>query len=167
MTSSWPKNWSDLTHGIGCEMCESSRPDTDKHGIRIYATANTDAVLQRANIQRGYTLVIWRGRHVNEPTELTDDEATAYWYDVLRVARALASYYKPLKMNYETLGNTVPHLHTHLIPRYEADPAPGRPFPLLPQDGSESYIRDAELSADAAALRELLQDHGPETSSRP
>ena len=41
-------------------------------------------------------------------------------------------------MNYETLGNTVPHLHTHLVPRFTEDPAPGRPFPLLPQNGEES-----------------------------
>ncbi|MBG0567906.1 hypothetical protein [Actinoplanes aureus] len=59
-------------------------------------------------------------------------------------------------MNYETLGNTVPHLHTHLLPRFAQDPAPGRPFPLLPQDGSEDRIRPDELRADAMALRTLM-----------
>jgi len=29
-------------------------------------------------------------------------------------------------MNYETLGNTVPHLHTHLVPRYRGDKADPR-----------------------------------------
>jgi hypothetical protein len=33
-------------------------------------------------VQRGYTLVIWRGRHVAEPTELTDSEAQGYWLEV-------------------------------------------------------------------------------------
>ena len=157
MTPSWPDRWNDLVKGIGCEMCESSRPDTDRYGIRIYSSDHTDAILQRANIQRGYTLVIWRGHHVTEPFELTDDEASSYWLDVLRVARALMSYYRPLKMNYETLGNSLPHLHTHLIPRYEMDPAPGRPFPLLPQDGSENRVPDANLAADAIGLRALLR----------
>ena len=77
MSSQWPTNWSELIRGVGCEMCESDRPDSDKHGIRIKASPNTDAVLQRANVQRGYTLVIWRGRHVTEPTELTDEEGYA------------------------------------------------------------------------------------------
>lgn len=137
-------------------MCDSPRADSDQYGIRVYSTPNVDAVLQRAKIQRGYTLVIWRGKHVVEPFELTDDEAASYWLEVLRVAKALTEYYKPLKMNYETLGNTVPHLHTHLIPRWEQDPAPGRPFPLLPQTGDESSVNDDELSADADAIRALL-----------
>jgi diadenosine tetraphosphate (Ap4A) HIT family hydrolase len=155
-TSRWPPNWDELVRGVGCEMCDSGRPESNVYGIRIYASKYTDAVLQRASIQRGYTLVIWRGRHVNEPFELPDNEAAVYWQDVLKVARALAIYYRPLKMNYQTLGNSVPHLHTHLLPRFVEDPAPGRPFPLLPQDGSERHIPDEQLEVDAKALRALL-----------
>jgi diadenosine tetraphosphate (Ap4A) HIT family hydrolase len=59
-------------------------------------------------------------------------------------------------MNYQTLGNSVPHLHTHLLPRFVEDPAPGRPFPLLPQDGSERHIPDEQLQVDAKALQALL-----------
>lgn len=138
-------------------MCRSQRSDEDQYGIRIQATERTDAVLQRASIQRGYTLVIWRGRHVAEPFELTDTEAFEYWRDVLAVARALNAFYEPLKMNYETLGNAVPHLHTHLLPRYVEDPAPGRPFPLRPRRGSEAVVDPGQLAAEAAALRELLR----------
>lgn len=156
MSVGWPSNWSDRISGASCEMCRSKRSDEDRYGIRIYATEHSDAVLQRASIQRGYTLVVWRGRHVTEPFELTDGEAGDYWRDVLVVARALSAFYQPLKMNYETLGNTVPHLHTHLVPRYVEDPAPGRPFPLLPQNGSETANNAAQLAEDAAALRGLL-----------
>src|SRR5215510_4538584 len=103
--SQWPRDWVTLTQGIACEMCDSQRQDEDEYGVRIHQTRNTDAVLQRANIQRGYTMVIWRGNHVTEHYEIDDDDATEYWLEVLNVARALAKYYKPLKMNYETLGN--------------------------------------------------------------
>src|ERR1019366_8724244 len=77
--SEWPRNWAELTRGVGCEMCESGRPDTNRYGVRILAGRYTDAYLQRADVQRGYTLVIWHGRHVNEPTELDDAEASGYW----------------------------------------------------------------------------------------
>jgi diadenosine tetraphosphate (Ap4A) HIT family hydrolase len=157
MAARWPLDWNERIAGTNCEMCEGRSPEADHYGIRIYQSILVDAVLQRADIQRGYTLVIWRGRHVVEPFELNDDEAGQYWLDVLRVAKALAQFYKPLKMNYETLGNTVPHLHTHLLPRYEADPAPGQPFPLLPQSGDEPSIDDAILTSDAETLRQLLQ----------
>ena len=75
--SEWPRNWADLTRGIGCDMCENGRPDANPYGVRIHAGRYTDAYLQRADVQRGYTLVIWRGRHVNEPTELDEAEARA------------------------------------------------------------------------------------------
>jgi diadenosine tetraphosphate (Ap4A) HIT family hydrolase len=153
--SSWPRNWTELTRGIGCEMCEGGRPDTSPYGLRIQAGRYTDAYLQRADVQRGYTLVIWRGRHVNEPTELDETEAAGYWAEVLTVARALISHYTPLKMNYETLGNSVPHLHTHLIPRFTDDPRPGEPF-LLTAKQPDAKVPEAQLQADAAILRKLL-----------
>lgn len=152
----WPADWDALVRGTGCAMCGSARPESDDFGVRVHASEYTDAYLQRANVQRGYTVVIWRGRHVCEPTELTDEEAAAYWRDVLTVARALTAHYRPLKMNYETLGNSLPHLHTHLVPRYRADPAPGRPFPMTVRDPREPQVPEGRLQADAAALRSLL-----------
>lgn len=154
--NTWPQNWDMLVQGIGCEMCEAGRPESDSYGLRIWKAEHTDAYLQRADIQRGYTIVIWRGRHIVEPTELEADEACAYWSDVLAVARGLIAYYRPLKMNYDTLGNSLPHLHTHLIPRFVTDPAPGRPFPLLPQNGNEQRMPERRLISEAAALRGIL-----------
>jgi len=154
--SEWPRNWPELIRGIGCEMREAGRPDADPYGIRVLEGKYSDAYLQRADVQRGYTLVIWRGRHVNEPTELDEAEAAGYWAEVLAVARALIAVYKPLKMNYETLGNSLPHLHTHLVPRYTADPRPGQPFPLSAQ-APERKIPEDRLLAEAADLRALLR----------
>ena len=154
--SEWPRNWPDLIRGIGCEMCQAGRPEADRYGVRIRQGRYSDAYLQRADVQRGYTLVIWRGRHVNEPTALDDAEAAGYWAEVLDVARALITFYGPLKMNYETLGNSLPHLHTHLVPRYLDDPRPGQPFPLSAQT-PEAKIPEPVLLADAAELRSLLK----------
>jgi diadenosine tetraphosphate (Ap4A) HIT family hydrolase len=154
MTATWPADWDAMLAGEGCSMCAKGRPDDDGFGIRIQAARYSDAYLQRADMQRGYTLVIWRGRHVAEPTELEAVEAAEYWLEVLRVAEALQRYYRPLKMNYEVLGNALPHLHTHLVPRYLDDPAPGRPFPFL---GDERPDLPEELvQRDAAALRAML-----------
>jgi diadenosine tetraphosphate (Ap4A) HIT family hydrolase len=153
----WPSNWAELVRGTGCGMCGPGRPESDPYGVRIRRGQHTDAYLQRADVQRGYTIVIWRGRHVTEPTELAEDEASAYWLEVLLVARALIRFYRPLKMNYETLGNSLPHLHTHLVPRYaENDPAPGRPFPL--PAGQGGLIADERLRSEVTALRGLLGD---------
>ncbi len=150
----WPADWPQLIRGIGCPMCEGGRPDADAYGVCIQHGTFTDAYLQRKDIQRGYAVVIWRGRHVTEPTELSDAEASGYWAEILSAARALLAVYEPLKMNYETLGNSLPHLHTHLIPRFRADPRPGEPFPL--NLATADVIPEARLQAEAAELRARL-----------
>ncbi len=159
MSTGWPEDWTALVEGRGCSMCADDRADDNGDdngfGIRIQAAIYSDAYLQRADLQRGYTIVIWRGRHVVEPTDLEPHEAAGYWREVLRVARTLQQYYQPLKMNYETLGNIVPHLHTHLVPRYaEGDPAPGRPFPFLADE--RPNLPEEAVQHDAKALRALL-----------
>jgi hypothetical protein len=83
----WPDDWSARVTGEVCSMCEAGRPDDDGYGVRIFAGRYADAYLQRARVQTGYTKVIWRGRHVVEPTELSDEESAEYWREVLLVAR--------------------------------------------------------------------------------
>jgi hypothetical protein len=43
--------------------------------------------------------VIWRGRHVAEPTELNDEETHGYWRDLLIVGRTLEDVLRPVKTN--------------------------------------------------------------------
>src|SRR6266536_3411683 len=74
--TAWPADWSARYSGAACSMCAANRPEEGDFGIRILAGRFSDAYLQRANVQRGYTLVIWRGSHVVEPTELEDEEAS-------------------------------------------------------------------------------------------
>jgi diadenosine tetraphosphate (Ap4A) HIT family hydrolase len=62
----------------------------------------SDGYLHLRGVQRGYAAVIWRGRYVVEPTELTQEQAVAFWFDVLQVSRAMQVVYRPLKMNYQT-----------------------------------------------------------------
>ena len=106
-------------------MCDQGRPEETPWGIRFFAGEVSDAYLQREKLQRGYTVVIWRGRHVAEPTELSAEEAAQYWLELLEAGRRLERVFEPVKVNYETLGNALPHLHTHVMPRYADDPKPG------------------------------------------
>jgi diadenosine tetraphosphate (Ap4A) HIT family hydrolase len=43
------------------------------------------------------------------------------------LAAAMESCVAPRKLNYELLGNQVPHLHWHLFPRYPQDPEALKP----------------------------------------
>ena len=44
------------------------------------------------------------------------------------VAHAMFRAFSPRKLNYEALGNTVPHLHWWLTPRYDDDARPRAPI---------------------------------------
>jgi diadenosine tetraphosphate (Ap4A) HIT family hydrolase len=135
-------------------MCSQGRPEETDYGARIFAGEVSDAYLQKAGVQRGYTIVIWRGRHVAEPTEVSADEAAAYRGELLGVGRALEQHLQPVKMNYELLGNSLPHLHTHVMPRYADDPRPGWPFPHPEEEPPP--IEESAFRNDVEALRDLL-----------
>src|SRR5213076_568439 len=98
-------------------------------------------------IQRGYSVVVWRGRHVAEPTELSPEEASQYWLEVLDAGRRIERAFEPVKLNYDLLGNSLPHLHTHVVPRYADDPKPGWPFPF--PDDEAPPIDEALYASDA------------------
>ena len=42
--------------------------------------------------------------------------------------------FSPCHVNYMLLGNIVPHLHVHVVPRYLDDPSPERPLPWEPRE---------------------------------
>jgi diadenosine tetraphosphate (Ap4A) HIT family hydrolase len=136
-------------------MCGQGRPEETSDGVRFYAGEVSDAYLRHTNIQRGLTVVVWRGRHVAEPTELSEEEASRYWRDVLIAGRALEDVLRPVKLNYNLLGNSLPHLHTHIIPRYADDPRPGWPFPF-PEEEPPS-MPEGILQRDVEALRVAIE----------
>jgi diadenosine tetraphosphate (Ap4A) HIT family hydrolase len=125
----WPADWYERKRGRGCPMCSALGQDTaEDHAVFVHQLATSEVRLERRSRLPGYCIVIWRHGHVAEPTQLDPDAAGRYWADVLDVSRAIEHEFRPLKMNLLTLGNWVPHLHTHVLPRYLEDPAPGGPI---------------------------------------
>lgn len=149
---SWPPGYQDQLSGAACSLCAEGRPQEAPGRIRFFSSQWSDGYLHLSGVQRGYAAVIWRGRHVAEPTDLSPGEATAFWLDLLRVGRAMQAVYQPLKMNYQLLGNRIPHLHGLIAPRFWDDVAPGDP---LPGSGYVDFPEEA-VRREAALLRDVL-----------
>jgi diadenosine tetraphosphate (Ap4A) HIT family hydrolase len=68
----------------------------------------------------GFCRVILK-RHIKEMTDLTGDERTRLMDVVWKTEQAVRDVMNPDKINLASLGNVVPHLHWHVIPRFEND----------------------------------------------
>lgn len=101
----------------------------------------------------GYCRVVWR-RHVAEMTDLDIADRRHLMSVVFAAEAALRLHCAPDKINLASLGNVVPHLHWHVIPRWRDD----RHFPnsiwgsALREDrarpaASENALRDAFVRA--------------------
>ena len=152
----WPDDFAAMRRGDGCPMCVPGE-DVTPHGVRVFAGVRADGYLGRYPVRPGYAYVIWKGRHVTEPWELSAEESAGFWSEVGRVAKAIEGRYRPAKMNWLSLGNGVPHLHLHLVPRPHDDHRAGWPLE------SEAFHVDATTPLDqgvveveAAALRAAL-----------
>lgn len=69
----------------------------------------------------GFCRVIWH-QHIAEMSALNNAQRHLLMRIVVDVEEVIASAMKPVKINLASLGNQVPHLHWHIIPRYEDDP---------------------------------------------
>jgi len=101
----------------------------------------------------GWVFVVLK-RHVLELYELEAPERGVLIEEVSRMARALAEVYRPVKMNYELLGNQVPHIHWHLVPRLRDDPEPRRPVWSVTHHPKP--LPDDEVARQIARIRAAL-----------
>lgn len=101
--------------------------------LRIVELPHTRVMLNADQFFPGYTFVFAR-EHVTELFHLERTVRQEMMEEVTAVAAALYNLYRPAKMNYELLGNMVPHIHWHLIPRFAADPLWPRPIWAEPHE---------------------------------
>lgn len=151
----WPEDWERRKQGAACPLCASLGTGDDDDTMNVAELPYSEVRIDRRSRLPGYCIVVWRHGHVAEPTELDDEACGGYWRDVVTVARSIEARFEPVKMNFLTLGNSVPHLHTHLVPRYANDPTPGRPLSwdaILAADPSDAGL----LARQAGAIRSEL-----------
>jgi diadenosine tetraphosphate (Ap4A) HIT family hydrolase len=105
---------------VGCVFCSGERPAADH---RIAELGVTTVYLHDDQFFPGWVVLILK-RHATELFQLERGERARMLDEVSRVAGVIHEVYAPRKINYELLGNQVPHIHWHVIPRRADDPAP-------------------------------------------
>jgi diadenosine tetraphosphate (Ap4A) HIT family hydrolase len=112
----------------GKNDCPFCNPDSDRELIVESATAY--AIYDKYPVNQGHALVIPK-RHCADYFDLTFKEQAACMFMLNKVKEIVSDRFKPDGFNVginvgEKAGQTIPHVHLHLIPRYEGDVAEPR-----------------------------------------
>ncbi|HVQ12429.1 MAG TPA: SAM-dependent methyltransferase, partial [Vicinamibacterales bacterium] len=101
--------------------------------------------------------LIFDSRHVARIDELSRPEWNSFAGDLFTAQQAVSRVVKPDHINVESLGNVVPHLHWHIIPRYVGDPMWGAPVWRVPLDSMPDHrLPDDERATLLAQLQKAL-----------
>ncbi|HEX8369896.1 MAG TPA: HIT family protein [Pyrinomonadaceae bacterium] len=148
--SGWanPEQWRRLYSGESCPICLVGKPsDVIAELEATFLMAGEDSPM------KGYCFLMFK-RHAIELYELTSDEASAFMRDVQKVSKAVHKITRAVKLNYEIHGNTLPHLHLHLFPRYVGDIFENQP--INPRIVKTPVYAPGEFDDFIARLREAL-----------
>jgi diadenosine tetraphosphate (Ap4A) HIT family hydrolase len=148
-----------------CPFCQklagpNGWPATDV----VWEFPHAVAVLGPWQFYPGYCLLVSR-EHASELSQLGAARGP-FLGEMALLAEAVEVCFRPHKLNYELLGNQVPHLHWHLFPRSADDPDRLKPvwFALAAADTGPAEKARLEAGpvprAEAAArLRRWLTDN--------
>jgi diadenosine tetraphosphate (Ap4A) HIT family hydrolase len=137
-----------------CLLCNSVEDPQSAGDLLLAESEVSVAVLHEDWAVRGHALVVAR-RHVENLSDLSEDEARRFSADLARVEKALLSVTGAERAILMKLGIQVPHLHVHIYPvRATAD----RASVMAAIDGkARDELRGPKRTEFIEALRRVIQ----------
>lgn len=134
---------------MSCPLCDTAG------GTVLWRDATCRVVLADEPDYPGFLRVILAA-HVKEMTDLAPADQQHLLQVVLASEAALREVLQPDKINLASLGNLVPHLHWHVIPRFADDPHfPGAVWGARTHDIPHAVPADAGERLAAVLTRRL------------
>jgi diadenosine tetraphosphate (Ap4A) HIT family hydrolase len=148
--------WDALVGGTGCPL-DAPRPDTTGHWDLVAPQwVSSLKQAKKPNYSRP-SQIIFHPRHAARPDQLTAAEWTAWCADLFAAQAAIMRTVRADHVNIESLGNVVPHLHWHIVPRYRNDPRWGAPIWLTSlADMPETPLAEPDRATLIDGLRRAL-----------
>ena len=125
----------------------------DEPELRITELKQCYVLLNRDQFFPGYTFVFSK-EHVTELFHLDREARAVLIEEISSMADALNRVFKPDKINYELLGNMVPHMHWHLTPRFRTDRLWPNPIWAAPHE--EVNLSVAEYAERIELIRKAI-----------
>ena len=125
-----------------CKACLGNWP---RENYFIADLGLSNAYLHEDQFFPGWTVVVLK-HHATELFHLAPTERIQLMEEVNLVATILSQVYEAKKINYELLGNQLPHIHWHVIPRLADDPAPLEPVWQVPHSAVSLSVEHVQAS---------------------
>ncbi|MFA6755608.1 MAG: HIT family protein [Bacilli bacterium] len=90
-----------------------------KFGYLAFETEYSFVIVFKDQSHKGRMVVAYKKDHVGELKDLSIEERNGFMNDVVNVAKAIDKAYHPDRINYGAYGDTLGHLHFHLVPKYK------------------------------------------------
>lgn len=153
-------SWDDLSAGKDCPFCQPYQA-SNPFSLKIADLGVSSLYLSRNQTYRGCCLLVFNARHATGLEKLSAGEYNRLMNDLRRSALAVSETARPDHMNYATLGNVIPHLHFHIIPRYKNDPRWEAPiWTSALEDMEHKTLPENELSDLAAQILKNIKEPG-------
>ena len=151
--------WDSLREGAECPLC-APRSAANEHWDFVAALSSSSLYLAKNQTYRGHCQLVFDPRHAARPDQLSAIEWVAWCEDLFRAQAAIMQVVVADHINIESLGNVVPHLHWHIVPRYKDDPRWGAPIWLTSlSEMLDSRLSDANRQRLISELQVALERH--------
>lgn len=147
-----PPSWEQLALGQNCSF-DAPRAASTEAWEQVASLDVSTLYLARNQTYRGHCILILDLRHATRPDQLSASEWGRFCADLHRSETAIVRAVQPDHINIASLGNLMPHLHWHIIPRYRTDPRWGGP--IWPEE-AQHRLAAADEEALKAVLRQML-----------
>ena len=131
-----------------CPYCQQGE-FLAKFGYLTFETETSEVIVFKDQHHKGRAIVAYKKDHVAEIQDLSDEERNAFMKDVADVAKAIQKAYNPDRINYGAYGDTLGHLHIHLVPKYKDGFEWGGTFVM----NTNEYASDEEIKEVAEAIK--------------
>ena len=147
------EQWLAMTERQNCPVCQQL--PMPEGMVDIVELPNSWLSAEPIEVLKGACHLVAK-QHVVELYELHDDELLALMKEVQLCARTLKTVTNAVKINYEIHGNTLPHLHVHLYPRYRDDPFPGK---AIDYSQKKRLYSDEEFKAFVGEMQKAIAEN--------
>lgn len=138
---------------MNCMYCDKHHEKRTELLIEVGQLQHSTLFILKNQNHLGRVVLALNG-HRQEIFELTEEERNGFFADVALVSKVMKELFNPDKINYGIFGDGVPHVHMHIVPKYQDQLQWGHFF--WDKGEVEVTLSEEEYAQMAANYKKLL-----------